>query len=90
MSESDGSDVGDSPLQDLWADVISARAAVAEQRHDPQHHPGSGPRTALILALEAYLSCIIQGGFPAPYALVSELGIQRRVSRWLGSGPSPG
>ena len=90
MSEHDGSEGWGSHLEDLWGDVVSARAAVAEQRHDPQHHPGAGPRIALIRALEAYLSCIIQRGYPAPYLLVTELSVQRRVSRWVGSGASPG
>ena len=90
MSEDGSSGAWGSALEDLWADVVSARVAVAEQRHDPPHHPGTGPRTALILALEAYLSYIIQRGYPAPYLLVNELSVQRRVSRWIGSGSTPG
>lgn len=89
MSDGDGSEARGSQLEDLWAEVVSARAAVAEQRHDPQHHPGTGPRAALILALEAYLGCIIQRGYPAPYLLVNELSVQRRVSRWIGAGLPP-
>lgn len=85
MPEDEGTDGWGSRLEDLWADVVSARAAVAEQRHDPQHHPGTAPRSDLILALEAYLGYIIQRGYPAPYLLVNELTVQRRVSRWVGS-----
>lgn len=85
MSTDDGWGSSDMQLEGLWAEVVSARGAVAEQRHDPQHHPGTGPRTDLILALEAYLGCIIARGYPAPYALVSELSVQRRVCRWIGA-----
>lgn len=85
MSDFDGTAARGSQLEDLWADVVIARVGVAEQRHDPQHHPGVAPRVALILALEAYLGCISRRGYPMPYMLVNELSVQRRVCRWINT-----
>lgn len=64
-------------LGDLWDDVVRARVGVAEERHDPQHHVGPTARIALVSALEAYLGDIAERGYPAPYALVNELNLQR-------------
>lgn len=61
----------------LWDDVVQARARVAAERHDPQHHVGPTARIALVSALEAYLSDISERGYPAPYSLVNELHLQR-------------
>ncbi|GAC1522853.1 MAG: hypothetical protein NVS3B1_08700 [Marmoricola sp.] len=90
MLELDGQAVWGRELGVLWTDVVSARAAVAEQRQDPRSHPGVGPRQSLILALECYLSFIIQRGYPAPYGLTNELNVQRGVCRWIGSSSALG
>lgn len=87
MLESEGQAGWGRELGALWTDVVSARAAVAEQRHDPRGHSGLGPRQSLILALESYLTFIIQRGYPAPYGLTNELNVQRGVCRWI-SPPS--
>ena len=64
-------------LEALWDDVVHARACVAAERHDPQHHVGPTARIALVCALEAYLGGIKDRGYPAPHPLVNELNLQR-------------
>lgn len=71
-------------LTDRWDDVITARADLSVQRCDPRHDSGTATRVALVRALESYLALIAARGYPAPYALVNELQMQRRICR---SGP---
>lgn len=82
MAQIDGSNRS-SRLGVLWAEVVDARQGVEEQRQDPRHHAGPGPRTALIQALENYLGCIDDFGYPAPHGLVAELGMHRLVNGGL-------
>ena len=61
----------------LWNAVLSARDALAHERH--QHHRPSEPtaRVALLEALEAYVRSLDERGHPVPYALRDDLRLQR-------------
>lgn len=87
MAGRDGSGAWVREMEELWSEVVEARAVVAAQRLEPRNPPGLGARKALILALEAYLGLISERGYPAPYGLTNELNMQRRVCRWISSTP---
>ena len=61
----------------LWNAVLSARDALAHERH--QYHRPSEPtgRVALLEALEAYVRSLDERGHPVPYALRDDLRLQR-------------
>ena len=72
-------DPGSSSPARLWKAVLSARDALAHERH--QYHRPSEPtaRVALLEALEAYVRSLDERGHPVPYALRDDLRLQRLV-----------
>jgi hypothetical protein len=69
------------PLRDLLGDVMRARDSVEgfrrvqlSSRVDAGH-----ARHDLVVALEAYTSCLEDMGRPVPYALRDELRLQRSL-----------
>lgn len=69
------------PLDVLWDELVSARAAVVEARQGPQ---GSASMTDtarhdLIMALEAYTAELAAHNLPIPYRLRDDLRLQRRA-----------
>src|SRR3954451_22581481 len=80
---------GDSSPALLWAAVVSARAALADERNPLPRPPQSRTRGALLDALEAYVRSLGQRGHPTPYAMRDALRLlrltepaSRRVHRW--------
>lgn len=69
------------PLDVLWEELVSARAAVAEARQGPQGASSmTGPaRHHLISALEAYTAELVAQNLPIPYKLRDDLRLQRRA-----------
>jgi hypothetical protein len=61
----------------LWKQVLSARRAVARQRHVLVNSSLAAARGELLSALEAYVESLELGGRPIPYALRDELRLQR-------------
>jgi hypothetical protein len=57
----------------LWAAVVSARAALANERNLSPRPSGSPTRVVLLHALEAYVGSLRARGYPTPYALRDEL-----------------
>jgi len=74
-----GRPAGSIGLAPLWDEVVRARTDVAQERQDPQRRSGQEARHVLIAALEDYLGEIASRRYPAPYALVNELHLQRVV-----------
>jgi len=69
------------PLDVLWEELVSARAAVVEARQGPQ---GSASMTEtarhhLMAALEAYTTELQAQNLPIPYRLRDDLRLQRRA-----------
>lgn len=66
-------------LGDLLDDVMRARGAIHRVRRVPvTSRPDVGhARHELVLALEAYTSCLMALGKPVPYGLRDELRLQR-------------
>ncbi len=64
----------------LWHRVLSARTALAQERHLPQRRLEPAARLALLDALEAYVKSLADRGHPVPYALRDELRLQRLTS----------
>jgi hypothetical protein len=69
------------PLSDLLGDVVRARNAVGRVRRVQQTSRVDigNARHDLVLALEAFTSCLEALGRPVPYALRDELRLQRRL-----------
>ena len=68
-----------SPLSDLLRDVVRARGAIVKVRRVPMTSriDAGNARHDLVVALEAYTSCLAAMGRPVPYALRDELRLQR-------------
>lgn len=73
--------VGSDPLQALFREVTSARAAMVVARRAPLGTPGlvEGTRTRLLRALEAYAAELEARHLPVPYGIRDDLRIQRRT-----------
>lgn len=69
------------PLDVLWEELVSARAAVVEARQGPQGSSNmtEATRHHLITALEAYTSELQAQDLPIPYRLRDDLRVQRRA-----------
>lgn len=67
----------DSSPSFLWAAVVSARAALADERNLLPRPPQSLCRGVLLEALEAYVRSLGERGHPTPYALRDELRLLR-------------
>lgn len=67
----------DADPQQLWDQLVAARAAVSRSRQLPTDPSGTAARHDLLLALEAYVECLEQHSRPIPYALRDELRLQR-------------
>jgi len=65
--------------QDLWNNLVSARAEVSRSRRLPMDAAGATARHDLLAALEAYVACLVEHGRPIPYALRDELRLQQRT-----------
>jgi len=63
----------------LWRAVLSARAALADERN-LVGSPEASARDALVEALESYVTSLAERGHPVPYALRDELRLQRSTS----------
>lgn len=61
----------------LWNAVLSARVALAHERHQYQRPSEPTARVALLEALEAYVRSLDERGHPVPYALRDDLRLQR-------------
>ena len=67
---------GETPAS-LWDAVLTARAALAQERH-LHHKPAElTARTVLLEALEAYVRSLEERSHPIPYALRDELRLLR-------------
>ena len=68
-------------LSDLLGDVMRARHTVGRVRRVQQTSrvDTGNARHNLVLALEAYTTCLETLGRPVPYALRDELRLQRRL-----------
>jgi len=68
-------------LTDLLGDVMRARTAIHQVRRVPAHSrlDVGNARHDLVVALEAYTSCLAAIGRPVPYALRDELRLQRSL-----------
>ena len=83
-SRSTSGDVVGAPqlaLTDLLGDVVRARTAIHHVRRVPAHSrlDVGNARHDLVVALEAYTSCLAAIGRPVPYALRDELRLQRSL-----------
>jgi hypothetical protein len=67
----------DSTPTALWAAVVNARAALADERQTPSRQPRRTAGEALLGALEAYVRSLDERGHPTPYALRDELRLLR-------------
>ena len=69
------------PLDALWEELVSARAAVVEARQGPQGAASmtEAARQRLIAALEAYTAELQAHNLPIPYRLRDDLRLQRRA-----------
>jgi hypothetical protein len=61
----------------LWDRVLSARIALAQERHLPERGLEPTARLALLDALESYVKSLDERGRPVPYALRDELRLMR-------------
>jgi hypothetical protein len=61
----------------LWNAVLSARDALAHERHQYRRPSEPTARVALLEALEAYVRSLDERGHPVPYALRDDLRLQR-------------
>jgi hypothetical protein len=61
----------------LWDAVVTARTALAHERHLRQGPAEAAAREDLLDALEAYIQSLEARGYPTPYALRDELRLQR-------------
>jgi hypothetical protein len=68
-------------LQELFQEVISARAAMTVARRAPlgRSRLVDGPRARLLVALEAYTAELDARHLPVPYGIRDDLRIQRRM-----------
>jgi hypothetical protein len=68
-------------LPDLLGDVMRARSEVVKVRRVAAHSrlDVGNARHDLVVALEAYTSCLAAMGRPVPYALRDELRLQRSL-----------
>lgn len=68
-------------LTDLLGDVMRARGTILKVRGVPvtSRLDIGNARHELVLALEAYTSCLAAMGRPVPYALRDELRLQRSL-----------
>ena len=76
-----GSGISRAELASLWSDIVTARTRLSGQRTAPRHDAETASRLALVRALEVYLGRVAGLGYPAPYSLVNELQMQRRICR---------
>jgi hypothetical protein len=68
------------PLRDLLGDVRRARDSLEGFRRQMSSRVDAGhARHDLVVALEAYTSCLEDLGRPVPYALRDELRLQRSL-----------
>jgi hypothetical protein len=69
------------PLRELLRDVVRARQAILKVRQVPMNNRAEvgNARHDLVLALDAYTSCLEEMGRPVPYALRDELRLQRSL-----------
>lgn len=69
------------PLRELLRDVVQARQAILKVRRVPMNNRTDlgNARHDLVLALDAYTSCLEELGRPVPYALRDELRLQRSL-----------
>jgi hypothetical protein len=61
----------------LWDEVLRARIDMADERASPGGHRQPSARSALVMALDAYVMSLTERGHPVPYALRDELRLQR-------------
>jgi len=61
----------------LWDRVLSARTALAQERHLPQRGLEPTARLALLDAVESYVKSLDERGHPVPYSLRDELRLMR-------------
>lgn len=72
----------------LWDRVLSARTALAQERHLPQRGLEPAARLALLDAVESYVKSLEERGRPVPYALRDQLRLMRRTTVARRLGPS--
>lgn len=79
VGDDQGTSNASTGLAVLWDEICLARAAMASQRAGSNGHASGKPWAELVQALDSYLGLIAAKGYPAPYALVSELSMLRRI-----------
>lgn len=71
---------GGSPAA-LWAEVLTARAALAAERSRPNGWTAAtDARADLLRALETYAATLLARHRPIPYALRDEIRLRQRLS----------
>lgn len=76
-------------LRELFQEVTSARAAMTVARRAPlgRSRLVDGPRSRLLLALEAYTAELEARNLPVPYGIRDDLRIQRRMLGGVTDAP---